>query len=250
MRSSPLARLRLIAPGGGPAWSPTDYAALEGWWAGDVGTYQDVARTIPADTDTDPVAAWADLSGNNRHFIDGAYTDAPTLAAAYKGGKNCIRFSSSSMLGVNYTRAYPCTVYMALWMPDSTYGTTRLFFNSRVDPNQSSIQQRSTLKVIDIRNPATISLTNTALGAWMVLTAVFNTTNSLIQRDNGTPATGDTGTATQAGIVLNGSPYNYLYGPALTIGLDMVVGEILVYGAAHDADQRTTVYDYLNARWA
>lgn len=59
--------IRVVHPRGG-AWTPLDLgSSLFLWVRADRGMYQDIAMTTPAGVG-DPVAAWADWSGNNRHL--------------------------------------------------------------------------------------------------------------------------------------------------------------------------------------
>jgi hypothetical protein len=101
------------------------------------------------------------------------------------------------------------------------------------------IEQLGTTPTIDLyAGNAGPSSSAATLATWHVIAAVFNGASSLLQVNNGTPATGDAGTATAGGFTLmaaaDGSGRaNYL------------VERVLIYNTAHDARTRARIYDYL-----
>lgn len=234
---------------GGPLWNPVDDPALAGWWAGDSGTWQDTGGTTPATANGQTVNRWSDLSGNGRHFLDGTHTDGPTLSAAYRAGKNCISFNgTTNMLGANFARAYPCTIYIALFIPSGTTAASRTILNSRVDPGSSAITISPNTTNLVMSNTASISLSSVTLGSWLYLATVFDGVNSSFVLNNSTTSSGNTGSNTQSGLVLSGSPYTYVFGSGAAY-TEMIVGEIILIESAHAAAQRTAVYKYLQSRW-
>ena len=53
----------MLGSGGGPGITPRSMSGLQLWLDAGKGTYQDVAKTVPAAANADPVQLWADQSG-------------------------------------------------------------------------------------------------------------------------------------------------------------------------------------------
>lgn len=86
-----LTPLGYAAPPSVLGFVPTDYANLELWLRGDLGTFQDVAMTIPAVLNGDPIGGWQDQSGSGNHATQAALGQQPNLQLAVVNGMSVVR---------------------------------------------------------------------------------------------------------------------------------------------------------------
>ncbi|MFA5053955.1 MAG: hypothetical protein WC565_07840 [Parcubacteria group bacterium] len=77
-------------------------------------TYQDAAKTTPADGDGDPIGCWADLSGNGRDFSQGTADNKPTLQLSEINGLPVIQSDGSNdiLLSTNFSSAESGTLIL------------------------------------------------------------------------------------------------------------------------------------------
>lgn len=75
---------------------PSSLSGLELWLKAGGTYWQDAARSTPASSDTDPVGAWDDASGNGRHFTQGTAGDRPLLRTAFVNGHAAVQFDGVS----------------------------------------------------------------------------------------------------------------------------------------------------------
>lgn len=75
-----------------PPVFPDDFTITAWYDADDASTlWQDSGRTTPAASDTDPVGAWDDKSGNGYHVIQATAGSRPTLQTGELNGKSVVR---------------------------------------------------------------------------------------------------------------------------------------------------------------
>lgn len=75
---------------------PADIANLRLWTQADMGTWQDLAMTVPATADVDRVSVWADLSGNNNHLVQGIDAIRPEISTDRLNSKKQVFFNGTS----------------------------------------------------------------------------------------------------------------------------------------------------------
>lgn len=79
-----------------PPVFPDDFSITAWYDADDSSTlWQDSGRTTPAASDTDPVGAWDDKSGNGYHVIQATAGSRPTLQTGELNSKSVIRFDGT-----------------------------------------------------------------------------------------------------------------------------------------------------------
>lgn len=79
--------LRRTRDAGGGGFSPTDIAGLVAWYKADA---------IGGLSDNDPVATWADSSGNGRDATQGTAANKPTYQTGEVNSLPCVRFDGSN----------------------------------------------------------------------------------------------------------------------------------------------------------
>lgn len=116
--------------GRGVVEPPTDSLLL--WLKADAGTFQDVAMTIPATSDNDPVRALQDQSGNGYHCTQPYSVDrAPLLKLNILNGLPALYFDGVDDLLERYSQAdFPLTrpATFGMIFAVSGFGTNRFLF--------------------------------------------------------------------------------------------------------------------------
>ncbi len=169
---------------------PLTIQGLQLWLRGDLGTFQDSAKTTGAVNDGDVIGAWDDRSGKNRDVLQSTTVDKPTLRLNVRNGKPIIRFDGvSDFLQASYADiAQPYVRFVVL---ESDGGNLEHIINS-VDSNSA---------VIFVFNAAGVkfhifagsSIIGPLLDTnWHILTGVFNGASSSIRLD-GSATLGDAG---------------------------------------------------------
>jgi hypothetical protein len=180
------------------------------------------------------VSAWADQSGNGRHYTQASGGAQPALQA---GGTILFDGTSDFMATAGFTLVQPFTRYFRIKQVTWTSGdyfcdggalNTGVVFQTGVSPSLS----------LFAGGPAAANAA-LAVGAWGSAAAVFNGASSVLQID-ATTATGNPSTGNPGGLTLGAS-----FG-GLGQWSNIEVAEEIVYSVAHDATQRAAVIAYLN----
>ena len=180
------------------------------------------------------VSQWDDASGEGNHIKQATDTRRPSKEAdgsiLFDGVDNFLKADA-------FTLVQPETVYLLIkqimWTLDD------YFFdgNSVVT---GSVHQLSTTPGIKAHAGTYSSQNNDlVLGAYGVISVVFNGASSVLQVDNNTPTTGNFGASNMGGFTLGAA------GNAL-VPSNIQVKETLVYSTAHDAATRSKVIAYLS----
>jgi len=179
------------------------------------------------------VSQWDDVSGNGNHLKQDTDTNRPSKevdgSILFDGVDNFLASDA-------FTLPQPVSIYLLS-------KEVTLTINDIVVCGANSgvyVQQIGSPTGLGIRAGSTISAINTDYSAntYSVFCFVFNDTGSLIQVDDGTVVTGGSGTTALGGIVLGARSTPSLYS-------NIQVKESIVYSAAHDAETRSQVINYL-----
>jgi hypothetical protein len=137
----------------------------------------------------------------------------------------------------SFTLNQPTTVYFL--GRQVTFTNDRRIYSGHINV-EPILRQQTTSPNLDLSAGALGPQNNElTLNEYGIVSGVANGANSLLQVGGGTPSTGNAGTNGYTGFTLgadfnNASPSN------------IQVKEVLIYGAAHDANQRAAVIAYLN----
>lgn len=78
------------------AEEPAPLPGMRAWYRSDAGLFQDLAMQVPALAENDPVAVWADLSGNGLHLRQTVPERRPRLGPVSTGQPPAVRFVAAS----------------------------------------------------------------------------------------------------------------------------------------------------------
>lgn len=246
------------------AFSPDDIAGLRVWWdASD-------SATITKDG-SNLVSAWNDKSGNGHHLAV-AGSEHPTWVSAAKNGLDAVQFIGDGANGDYLTHdagsdaidLSPLTVFIVCVL-DATQSSSARILSARQSATLTNDFASPNLIVsrvgggdnidayIDgVNQTATRSYTD---DTWIIYECRADGSSTMGHRING----GTESTKSSASVpgnlrylrlgqacVTSGNP------PGVSGNEDLYgkIGEVIIYNAALDATQRTTVRDYLNAKWA
>lgn len=180
------------------------------------------------------VSQWDDASGNGRHLKQTTDTNKPALQSdnsiLFDGSDNYLKCDS-------FTLNQPETVYvlgkLVSWTAnDSLFDGNALnsgrIFMRTATPNQAIKAASSVADNAEL-----------AIGSLGVIVAIFNGAASLLQINNGAPATGDAGSNNMGGFTLGAR------GDVGSAFGNVQVHEVILYSVAHGAAQRAQNVRYL-----
>lgn len=180
------------------------------------------------------VSVWADQSGNGRDLLQGTDGARPILQA---DGSFITNGTDEFLQTGAFTLNQPCTYYVL--GRQITFTTADRIIDGV--GALAAIQQGAATPTIRLNAPDNANANaGFALNTYGVLAAVFNGAASLLQVNNGTPATGDPADNNPGGITLatniiaSGNFCHFQY------------KEVIVYPVAHDAATRLKVIRYLS----
>lgn len=225
------------------------------WLKGDADTFQDSAKTIPAASDGDVLGAWADLSGFGNDALQSTTANKPLLKLAIVNNKPIIRFDGNND-----------TLSVALDLALSASDNLTIFFVSKpvsaanskmVLGNQIDAGNRQGLRILydnlerieffTVSGAGASTSVRTGVDAnFAIVVAVLDAgvqeiykNGSLIDSDTQEDMTGHSAT------LLLG--INRSAGPSF---FDGDIAEILIYNSALSTDDRQSIENYLNGRYA
>lgn len=235
------------------AFSPDDIDGLRVWLRGDDLT----------GANADPVASWADQSGNAYDAAQATGTKQPTKRTSVLNGHTVCRFDGGDCLQtgeIAYGSATALTVYC---VGSCVSGTDRAFFESgaatgsnngtyilyRPTSNKVSFYVRHTVDA-ERQSVATVAATNDfglMCGIWNQGMLNHHEVSTYVDGDaaGALNPTGNTGSPLTDAILNIGARNN-----AASLFLNGDIAEIIIYTGAHTAIQRKRVEDYLAAKYA
>lgn len=178
------------------------------------------------------VSQWDDQSGNTRHLKQGTDTNRPALQAdgtiLFDGADNFLKCDA-------FTFAQPETIYVlgkqVTWTANDRWfdGNTNL---------SGTLQQRVGSPQVGIVAAAAVGNISPTLDTYCVISCVFNGASSRVQLNHTAAVSGDVGAGDMGGLTLgaNGTPGTYG---------NVQIKELIGFSAAHDANTRARIIDYL-----
>ena len=183
------------------------------------------------------VSAWEDASGNDRPLEQITVASQP----AYNSATGEVTFDGVDdfLKTAAFTLNQPETVYIVF--KQVTWTDTDRVFDGNASASGAVYQSATTPKLRATAGSVLDENAGLAVGAYGIVTAVFNGASSLTQVNAGTAVTGDAGAANMSGFTLASA------GTAGTYG-NVIVKEVIIFSAAHTAAQRTAVQNALFAK--
>ncbi len=188
---------------------------------------------------TGAVFQWDDQSGYNHPLQQGNATFQPVVQP---DGSILFDGIDDFLVTASFTLNQPFTAYM-LMRQETWVGANRFLNGANLAGDLTILQTTASPKFSGYAGsgPAAEN-SNLAVGAYGVVSVVFNGASSAIQVDSNAATTGDFGTNNAGGLTLAA---NF----AGTAGWSKIrVKELIVYTLAHDATARQVVIDYLTAQ--
>lgn len=209
------------------AFAPTDIAGLLGWYRG---------SSLSALADGDPVGQWNDEGGANNHLLQATALKKPLYrATGGPGGKPAVDFDATDdILFASCTIAWPTTVFLVL--NQTTWTGGKIIFAGSTASGTMDLRQNATTP--NVRQQASANgaaVTGPALGAWGLVTAVYNGASSTMALNGGSNVASNPGTGTPIGIRLGTA--------------DVTIAELLVYNSALSSTDQASVKAYLNTKY-
>jgi len=205
---------------------PSDLANLAAWYRFNIGI-----TIVLAGVDT-----WADQSGNGRDLLQATDTNRPAESAGvitFDGVDNYLKTNS-------FTLEQPETVYLLgkqITHPSS--GLPRIWDGGTL--TSGAMVQIGSSPSITAGAPNTLpTISDWAIDTFAVVVVVYDGVSSLIQVNEETPSTGNTGTRDMNGFTLGAHANAGAFS-------NIAVKEAILYSEAHDAATRIQVIDYLNS---
>ena len=208
---------------------PSDLSSLSAWHRFNVGITQAGGF----------VSQWDDQSGNGRHQVQAVGTFQPSVAdgvITYDGVDN---FTESAGSWAGYSP--PVTTYILIkqitWtnadtIIDAPIGNFARIYQGDAGPGSPSL--------VSSHGGSIQGGSEAILGEFHIICQVIDGASSLIQIDNNIPATGTHGSQP-----LNGLSLGAFNTDTPAAWANVAFKEVIRYNAAHDADTRTQVIDYL-----
>ena len=244
---------------GGATFSPLSIPGLKVWLKADASTFQTVAG-VAAVADADPVGEWKDQSGGANNATQATAGFRPTLRTNVQNGRPVVRADGSDdvlSLGTNVPalaingdltvlaviRKTTVSVYGAFLGYQAAAGTNNSYEVRYDNADPAKLE----LVHADAAGAETFtSTTNLTNNTWYLLEVVRNGTAisffvNRVAAGTGTATKTPTSTAGSVGAVFDRGTSSIFFPGDLA--------ELLLYGAALSAGDRTKVETYLNSRW-
>ena len=169
--------------------------------------------------------------GKARDLLQGTGTNQP----AYSAGVFTFDGVDNYLKTAPFTLNQPETIYLVVNQVSWTAGDSLIDGNTG---NSMRVYQNSSTPGIALYAGATTNQnTDLTVGAFKILTAVYNGASSLLIVNAGTASTGNPGVNNGGGFTLGGTVASYS---------DIQIKEAVVFAAAHDASTRSSVITALN----
>jgi hypothetical protein len=227
------------------AFSPASISGLQLWLdASDASTlFQNSNGTTAASADGDPVGYWGDKSANGRHATQSDGTKKPALKLALENGRNAIRFDvSNDTISGTAGANYPRHTFVVMRFPVSSLVTVncvayRFFTSGLAVPNS-----RSTFRIV---RDGVAWADSGFVGSQI---SYSDTGKYLIEFVKSSQSSDE--------LLKNGSSYQTFSNATVvnsniyTMSSCGVVCEYLVFDQSLSVDEKTSVRNYLNAKWS
>ena len=202
---------------------PSDLTGLKLWTRFNQGITSDV----------NGVSQWDDVSGEGNHLKQATDTNKPSKevdgSILFDGVDNFLKADA-------FTLVQPETVYILFKQVTWTSGDRPWDGNSVAS---TTLFQTGTTPSLSLFAGATVAEVDLTLDTYGIVSSVINTTSSVLQLNNDSPVTGNTGTNDMGGFTLGARESAASFA-------DIQVKEVLIYSTAHDAATRAKVIAYLS----
>lgn len=212
-----------------PAWTPAQLSP-QLWVKSDTGI-----------TIVTGVSQWDDQSGNSNHLTQGTGTRQPTVVAAALNGIQGIQFDGTSdlMNAPAFARTAPSTVFLV--MRQDTWTANDVIFESGTTGSFACFQ-RTASPNMSLLSGAFLDNNNLAVGAFGLVTCIFNGVSSVFQVQSTAESTGDSGASAANGFTLGARP-------TTTSFSNITVMEVVVMDGVASTPQRDEFKAYVLARY-
>ncbi len=250
--ASPAVKM-LMAGGGSAPFSPSSITGLWAWF--------DASNAGSITASSGAVSQWSDLSGSGRHVTQSTGAAKPTTGTRTLNGLNVLDFDGGDWLARTAAIGFGIGTSTIFIVAGSDADSSSFFRfmsfhngsgNDYDNVNSMAITQGDTtrwfwafLNGIGCTYGAFASAT--PIGTWALRKGTAGSQFNVIAPDGGTTAVTETSNGTaNGGFVIGGG---YESGVAGTNPFNGPIGEILVYSAYLSDADRTTVRNYLIAKW-
>jgi len=182
------------------------------------------------------ISQWSDKSGNGNHLKQDVGGDQPTLDL---DGSILFDGISQFLKADPFTLVQPETIYILF--QQVSFDDLDTIYDGQTGDSGVLRQQGSSPEITFFAGGFIGTLTTLPLGVYGVITTVVNGASSVLQLNNETPLTGNSGTRDMNG-------FSLARRTTLTRFGHIKVKEIVVYAVAHDASERATVINYLSEK--
>jgi hypothetical protein len=224
----------------------TNGSALVLWFRSDRGLYQDLAGTIAATANNDPVSRWNDLSDYGRNMTPfGANPLAPTLQLNQINGRPVVQFNNDTGGGFPSSLRTPS---FTLNQPESVWSTHAFRGGDNVNPTVWDGFNGNQMRLYGTGGTASTAFNmyagaglNGAVGAvntFHNLGALYSGASSTFRTDGNQVATGNVSTSNAGGLSLGGG----VWGAGQ--GADVDHAEIFVFNRALNSAERIIIDNY------
>lgn len=213
------------------------------WLKADAGTLQTVGGSA-ATADGDPVGQLLDQSGNGHHVSQATSTKRGTLKTGIQNGLPAIRFDGVDdfLQSAAFTLAQPWTLVIACrWLRAlagaGEYAVDGLALNSAAFFRDQTTGAQTTYA--GAFGPTVTAGATTAA----IYALVWNGVSTTLQYNGNAANTGNAGTGTPGGITIG------IGADGSQVPANVDCFEVLAFGSALAAGDRTSLINYLNGRW-
>lgn len=216
-------------------FSPAAIAGLQAWFKAD---------TLVLNND-DPVATWTDSSGLTHHEVQASGSLQPLYKTNQVNGQPAVLFDGIDdflQTGV-FTLSHPCSVFIVVKQVTWTSGD-RIHEGRSAASTLTFRQTSATPQVQMVGTNSGTTVVGPAIGAWGLVTEIWDAAASSIAINGGVDTVFDMGVAkTPNGITLGSSHAGISNG-------NVSIAEFLVYDTALSAPNQALVKAYLNTKYA
>lgn len=221
--------------GGGGEFHPSDLASYFADYDADLGV--ETTTGVPA-TDGQTVQRWLDQASGAAHLVQNTLANRPTYETDDgPNGHARMHFTAASITRMEATMslAQPSTIFL---VGRSPFSATNMYFYDGTSTRQAAVKLSGNYSIL-APIPACALAIPTA-DTWFLDEAEFNGASSSHRVDDGTPATGNAGTATLSNLRVGAG--NTLL---TAIALDGDIARFLIFNAVLSAGDKAKVRTYL-----
>lgn len=231
-------------PTGG--FSPTDLAGLVAWYdASDTATITDSGGAV---------SQWDDKSGNAHHATQGSGSNKPTTGTRTQNGLNVLDFDGGDFLSATFTEAPTARFVAIVWATDNNNSEMTLLGGSSGDSFEyrhryfaAAASYFSILQSGVSHHQAQVAPGMASNGTAYLAACQFDPTSDaskLWMNGDNVATVGGAWTYSSA------TTTNYIGKANDGNNVNGFIAELIIVDAVVSSDDRTSVWDYLNAKWA